>query len=82
MATEQTWPEYEPDTNVVPFAFSTDSMGVSVGVAGLIKGAGQPQAAVIGAGLMSDKGTWISYFGASNYALPAESRWPFLSDFC
>ncbi|KMV29056.1 hypothetical protein AB733_19960 [Photobacterium swingsii] len=77
MATEQTWPEYEPDTNVVPFAFSTDSMGVSVGVAGLIKGAGQPQAAVIGAGLMSDKGTWISYFGASNYALSAESRWLF-----
>ncbi|OAN19321.1 hypothetical protein A3K86_00330 [Photobacterium jeanii] len=72
---DTTWPEYEPDVNVVPFAFSTDSMGFSVGVAGLIKGAGQPQSALIGAGLMTDKGTWISYFGANNYTLSADSRW-------
>ncbi|MCW8331834.1 BamA/TamA family outer membrane protein [Photobacterium sp. SDRW27] len=71
------WPTWEPETAAVPFAFSTDSMGFSVGVAGVLKGAGQPQAALLGAGLVTDKGTWMTYLGASNYTLGNGSRWLF-----
>lgn len=52
---------------VVPFMFSTESMGTTIGMAGVIKGVGQPQAALIGVGLISDKGTYATYIGASNY---------------
>ncbi|PSW00463.1 BamA/TamA family outer membrane protein [Photobacterium lipolyticum] len=71
------WPSWEPETAAVPFAFSSDSMGFAVGAAGLLKGAGQPQASVLGAGLLSDKGTWLTYLGASNYTLATDSRWLF-----
>ena len=62
---------------MVPFVFSTDSMGHSVGMAGVWKGAGQPQAALLGAGLATDKGTWMTYLGASNYTFSRDSRWLF-----
>ena len=52
-------------------------MGFAVGAAGLLKGAGQPQAALLGAGLLSDKGTWVTYLGASNYTLATDGRWLF-----
>ncbi|PSW10478.1 hypothetical protein C9I98_25065 [Photobacterium sanctipauli] len=71
------WPAWEPETAVVPFAFSTDSMGLSVGAAGLLKGAGQPQAALLGAGVVTDKGTWLAYLGANNYTFGLDSRWIF-----
>ncbi|MGF1688821.1 BamA/TamA family outer membrane protein [Photobacterium japonica] len=71
------WPSWEPDTAVVPFVFSTDAMGLSVGMAGIVKGAGQPQAALIGAGLVTEKGTWLGYLGANNYSLGLDSRWLF-----
>ena len=71
------WPTWDPETAFVPFAFSTDAMGVSVGMAGLLKGAGQPQAALLGAGVYSEKGTWLTYLGASNYILSQDSRWLF-----
>lgn len=38
-------------------------------MAGVVKGVGQPQAALIGVGLISDKGTYATYIGASNYLL-------------
>ncbi|MGF1716132.1 BamA/TamA family outer membrane protein [Photobacterium chitinilyticum] len=71
------WPTWEPETAVVPFVFSSDSMGLSVGMAGVLKGAGQPQAALLGAGLITDKETWLAYLGASNYTLATDSRWLF-----
>nr|WP_240478387.1 BamA/TamA family outer membrane protein [Photobacterium aquae] len=71
------WPTWEPDSAVVPFIFSTDAMGLSIGMAGVLKGAGQPQAALLGAGLVTDKGTWLGYLGASNYTYSLESRWLF-----
>ena len=63
------WPSWQPETAAVPFVFSTESMGLTVGGAGVIKGVGQPQAAVLGAGVVSDKGSWIGYLGASNFQL-------------
>ena len=69
------WPSWTPDTAFVPFAFSTDAMGLSGGVAGLLKGAGQPQAALLGAGVYSEKGTWLTYLSANNYTLGQGSRW-------
>lgn len=37
--------------------FSTDSMGLSIGAAGVLKKARQPQALLLVAGLVTDKGT-------------------------
>ncbi|WP_318437802.1 BamA/TamA family outer membrane protein [Photobacterium leiognathi] len=71
----------DSDIAAVPFMFSTDSMGLSAGVAGVVKKAGQPQASLLGAGLMTDKGTWMTYLGAYNYALSPDSRWLFGAEF-
>ncbi|MDD1781546.1 BamA/TamA family outer membrane protein [Enterovibrio sp. ZSDZ35] len=70
-----------PDIEVVPFAFSTEQMGFSAGLAGLWKGAGQPQASLFAAGLGSSTGTWLSFIAANNYALAADSRWLFGGQF-
>ncbi|PSV23855.1 MULTISPECIES: BamA/TamA family outer membrane protein [unclassified Photobacterium] len=67
----------DSDIAAVPFMFSTDSMGLSIGAAGVVKKAGQPQASLLVAGLVTDKGTWMTYLGAYNYALSADSRWLF-----
>lgn len=58
---------------IVPFGFISDSIGNSIGAAGLLKGAGQPQAALLGAGFVSDKGSYVSYLGGYNYQLG--ERW-------
>ncbi|MGR5149848.1 BamA/TamA family outer membrane protein [Photobacterium alginatilyticum] len=71
------WPSWEPETAAVPFVFTSDSMGLAVGMAGVLKGAGQPQAALLGAGLVTDKETWLAYLGASNYIIDIDSRWLF-----
>ncbi|WP_429739660.1 hypothetical protein [Enterovibrio makurazakiensis] len=63
------------DIEVVPFAFSTEAMGFSAGMAGLWKHAGQPQASLFAAGLGSSKGSWMGFFSANNYTLSPESRW-------
>lgn len=59
----------------VPFAFSNESMGFAAGAAGLWVGAGQPQAALFGAGLVSSKETWLGFLSANNYVLAPNSRW-------
>lgn len=64
-----------PDIEVVPLAFSTEVMGFSAGMAGLWKGAGQPQASLFAAGLGTTKGTWMGFAAANNYLLSADSRW-------
>ncbi len=59
---------------LVPFIFSSESMGNALGAAGIWVGAGQPQAAIFSAGLTTDKGTWIGFLSANNYVLSADSR--------
>ncbi len=61
------WPNWSPDTAFVPFVYSTDTMGNTIGAAGMVKGAGQPSAGLLGAGLISDKGSYMTYLAASNY---------------
>lgn len=59
----------EKDRAVVPFFFSTDTLGTTLGLAGVAKGVGQKQAALFGMGLYSGKDSYIGYFAALNYAL-------------
>ncbi|MGF1723075.1 BamA/TamA family outer membrane protein [Vibrio kyushuensis] len=59
----------EKDSAFVPFLFSTETLGLSVGVAGVAKGVWQPQAALFGMGLYSDKDSYIGFLSAYNYAL-------------
>lgn len=60
-------PPWMPDTAAVPFAFSSSTLGNTIGVAGLLKGLGQPQAGLIGAGLISDKGSNMTFIGYNNF---------------
>ena len=69
--------DYTPDFAAVPFAFSSDSLGFAVGAAGLIKSAGQPQASLLGVGVITDKNSWITFLSANNYVLAQDSRWLF-----
>ena len=66
------------DFKVVPFGFISDSIGNSIGAAGLLKGVGQPQAALLGAAFVSDKGSYVTYLGGYNYQL--SDRWLVDSD--
>lgn len=66
------------DFKVVPFGFISDSIGNSIGAAGLLKGVGQPQAALLGAAFVSDKGSYVTYLGEYNYQL--SDRWLVDSD--
>ncbi|EOB2786903.1 BamA/TamA family outer membrane protein [Vibrio vulnificus] len=61
------WPSWSPDTAVVPYYFVSDSMGNTLGVAGLAKHVGQANASVLGTALYSDKGSYVTYLSASNY---------------
>jgi outer membrane protein assembly factor BamA len=62
--------EKEPkDSAFVPFYFSTETMGNTFGVAGVAKGVGQPQAALFGTALYSDKDSYVIFLSAFNYAL-------------
>ncbi|PMH42381.1 hypothetical protein BCU68_14295 [Vibrio sp. 10N.286.49.B3] len=69
------WPAWIPDSAVVPFAFSTDSLGTTIGIAGVIKGVGQEHAALFGAGLYSAKGSHMGYLSANNYQLGDNWLW-------
>ena len=44
-------------------------MGNTFGVAGVAKAVGQPQAALFGMALYSDKDSYVGFFSAYNYAL-------------
>ncbi|WP_375751619.1 BamA/TamA family outer membrane protein [Vibrio sp. HN007] len=63
------WPSWDHETAFVPFFYTSDSMGFTLGAAGLVKGVGQPQAGILGIGLYSDKGSHLSYFSGVNYQL-------------
>ena len=57
------------DSAFVPFYFSTETMGNTFGGAGVAKGVGQPQAALFGTALYSDKDSYVVFLSAFNYAL-------------
>ncbi|MDG3084715.1 BamA/TamA family outer membrane protein [Vibrio hannami] len=61
------WPSWNHETAFVPFFYSTESMGFTLGAAGLIKGVGQDQAGLLGVGLRSEKGSYITYLSGVNY---------------
>ncbi len=50
----------EKDKAFVPFYFSTESLGHTLGVAGVAKGVGQPQAALFGMALYTDKDSYVA----------------------
>ncbi|MDC5820278.1 BamA/TamA family outer membrane protein [Vibrio europaeus] len=59
----------EKDSAFLPFYFSTETLGNTVGIAGVAKGVGQPQAALFGAALYTDKQSYVTLLSAFNYAL-------------
>ncbi|CAE6921936.1 hypothetical protein [Vibrio sp. B1FLJ16] len=59
----------EKDSAFLPFYFSTETLGNTFGIAGVAKGVGQPQAALFGMGLYSDKDSYLGFLSAFNYAL-------------
>lgn len=54
----------EKDSAFVPFYFSTDTMGSTIGLAGVAKGVGQPQVALFGMGLYSEKDSYVGFLSA------------------
>ncbi|WP_299790892.1 hypothetical protein [uncultured Shewanella sp.] len=73
--------DYDADFVAVPFVFSTETLSTTVGGAGVIKHAGQPQASVFGIGLYSSNESWITYLGLNNYQLPHMEQWLFSGEF-
>lgn len=59
----------EKDSAFLPFYFSTETLGNTFGIAGVAKGVGQPQAALFGMALYSDKDSYVGFVSAFNYAL-------------
>jgi len=59
----------EKDSAFLPFYFSTETLGNTFGIAGVAKGVGQPQAALFGMAMYSDKQSYIGFLSAFNYAL-------------
>jgi len=59
----------EKDSAFLPFYFSTETLGNTFGIAGVAKGVGQPQAALFGTALYSDKDSYVGFVSAFNYAL-------------
>ncbi len=72
---------YSPEFVAVPFIFSTETFSTTVGGAGVIKHAGQPQASAFGIGLYSSNESWLTYLGLNNYQLPKMDQWLFSGEF-
>lgn len=54
----------------IPFIFSSESWGLSLAGAGVVKGLGQPQAALFGTVVGSDNGSALGYLGLYNVMVP------------
>ncbi|NOH64543.1 BamA/TamA family outer membrane protein [Vibrio sp. RE88] len=65
----------EKDSAFLPFYFSTETLGNTFGIAGVAKGVGQPQAALFGMALYSDRDSYVGFLSALNYAL--SEQWLF-----
>ena len=59
----------EKDSAFLPFYFSTETLGSTIGVAGVKKGVGQPQTVLFAMALYSDKDSYMGFLAAYNYAL-------------
>ena len=74
-------PDNETESGVnnklLPFAFTSDSMGVAMGVGGVSTGTIQPQASLFGLGLYSSNDSWIYYLAALNFQVPQWHQWLF-----
>jgi hypothetical protein len=81
--TEQatTMPHFDTEVAGVPFIISTEQLGTAVGVSGIIKHAGQPQASIFGLGLYSENDSNISFISFNNYALPGLKSWLFSTEY-
>ena len=62
-------------TRVVPAIFSTENLGLSLGVGGIAIGVGQPQAALFGMGFASKNNSKGFSLGAVNYRIPKTESW-------
>ncbi|CAH7409565.1 Omp85 domain-containing protein [Vibrio chagasii] len=56
-------------STVVPFYFSTSSMGHTVGLGGFLQGATQEHDTLLGVGMYSNKGSYINYANYLNYMI-------------
>ncbi len=65
----------------LPFAFSSETMSTSIGVAGVIKGAGQKQASVLGIAAISVNKSFVTYLAANSYQLPFTKQWLFSAEY-
>ncbi|USD65047.1 BamA/TamA family outer membrane protein [Vibrio sp. SCSIO 43136] len=68
-AARNNWYDWFEDSAAVPFAFSTDTLGTTVGAAGLIKGLIQETDGFVISGLSSSKGTTITYVNYNNFRI-------------
>ncbi|WP_394176529.1 BamA/TamA family outer membrane protein [Thalassotalea litorea] len=70
----------KPDFKGLPFAFHTEMLKTTVGAAGVIKHAWQPQATLFSGGFYSQNNSWAIYGGAYNYQPFSASQWLISSD--
>ncbi len=78
---KQTPEKAKQDIKVIPYFFSSDSLGYTGGLIGLWKGAGQKQAAILGTVLGSSQSSWLGFLSANNYVLLPQSRFLFGAQF-
>lgn len=71
---EQGEQQVEPDWNVLPFAFYTETLGVTLGVFGSMSGYGQPQQGTFGALFGSSEGAYGGALGGRDYRIPFTER--------
>ncbi|NQZ93259.1 MAG: BamA/TamA family outer membrane protein [Moritella sp.] len=74
-------PTFDTEVTGVPFIISTETLGAAVGVSGIIKHAGQPQASIFGLGLYSDNDSNIGFISFNNYVLPGLTQWLFSTEY-
>ncbi|MEH6652075.1 MAG: hypothetical protein V7707_18790 [Motiliproteus sp.] len=67
--------ETETDTSVVPFVFSSESLGIALGAAAVAHHVGQPQVSLVGFGLYSSNDSWLAYLSGNYLQLASDSRW-------
>lgn len=64
----------------VPLIFSTETLSTAFGGAGVVKHAGQAQAAALGIGLYTSNDSWVTYLGLFNYQIPTWQQWLFSAE--
>lgn len=61
-------------TIVVPYAFSTETLGFGVGLGGTYGPQSQPQSLYYGTGYITDNGSWLAMLGGYNLQIPHSKR--------